>query len=83
MYQHLCPESFLEFGEKEVKEVLFLFLVCFTNILLFLSIKAIHQASLVAQWQSICLLMQEAWVQSLGQEDPTCSGATKAMLHNH
>ena len=50
MYQHLSPESFLEFGGKEGKEVLFLFLVCFTNILLFLSIKATHQASLVAQW---------------------------------
>ena len=38
------------FGEKEGEEVLFLFSVCFTNILLFLRIKAIHQTSLVAQW---------------------------------
>ena len=26
--------------------------------------------SLVAQWQRICLPMQETWVRSLGQEDP-------------
>ena len=34
-------------------------------------------ASLVAQWQRICLLMQEMWVQSLVWEDSTCLGATK------
>ena len=27
--------------------------------------------------------MQETWVQSLGQEDPTCCGATKPMCHNY
>ena len=29
-----------------------------------------HRASLVAQWQRICLPMQETWVQSLIREDP-------------
>ena len=27
--------------------------------------------------------MQETWVQSLLQEDPTCRGAAKAMRHNY
>ena len=27
--------------------------------------------------------MQETWVQSLLQEDPTCSGAIKPMCHNY
>ena len=34
-------------------------------------------ASLVAQWQRICLLTQEMWVWSLVWEDSTCLGATK------
>ena len=33
-------------------------------------------ASLVTQWSRICLLVQETWVRSLVQEDPTCRGAT-------
>ena len=33
--------------------------------------------SLVAQWERICLCMQDTWVQSLVQEDPTCLRATK------
>ena len=39
-------------------------------------------ASLVAQWLRVSLLIQGTWVQSLLQEDPTCSGATKP-LHGH
>ena len=35
------------------------------------------RASLVAQWWRIHLPMQEMWVWSLVQEDPTCHGATK------
>ena len=30
----------------------------------------VFQASQVAQWYRICLLMQETWVRSLDQEDP-------------
>ena len=29
-----------------------------------------HGASQAAQWQRVCLPMQETWVQSSGQEDP-------------
>ena len=29
-----------------------------------------YRVSQVAQWQGICLPMQETWVQSLGWEDP-------------
>ena len=32
--------------------------------------KDLNRASLVAQWQRICLSVQETWVQSLGREDP-------------
>ena len=39
--------------------------------------------SLVAQWLSIRLPMQETWVPSLVREDPTCHGATKPMRHNY
>ena len=35
--------------------------------------------SLGAQWWRACLPMQETWVQSLTQEDPTCYRATKPM----
>ena len=31
---------------------------------------SVARASLVAQWERICLPMQETWVRSLGQEDP-------------
>ena len=41
------------------------------------------RASLVAQWSRICLLMQETWVQSLFQEDPTCLGTTKPVHRNY
>ena len=39
--------------------------------------------SLVTQWMRICLLLQGTWVQSLVQEDPTSSGATKPTHHNY
>ena len=45
--------------------------------------KVKDRASLVAQWQRICLPMQGTWVRSLVQEDPTCHGATKPMRHNY
>ena len=38
--------------------------------------------SLVVQWLRIRLPMQGTWVQSLGQEDPTCRRATKPTSHN-
>ena len=34
------------------------------------------RTSLVAQWQRICLQMQETWVQSLSREDPLEEGMT-------
>ena len=37
----------------------------------------------MVQWFRIHLPMQEAQVQSLVQEDPTCHRATKPMYHNH
>ena len=40
------------------------------------------QASLVAQWWTVCLPGQETWVQPLVREDPTCHGATKPVYHN-
>lgn len=42
------------------------------------------QASLLVQWLAVCLVMQGSLVPSLVWEDPTCLGATKAMLsHNN
>ncbi|KAJ8795232.1 hypothetical protein J1605_002856 [Eschrichtius robustus] len=41
------------------------------------------RASLVAQWLSICLLMQGARVRALVWEDPTCRGATRPVSHNY
>ena len=41
-----------------------------------------HWASLVAQWLSICLLMQGTRVRALVWEDPTCRGATGPVSHN-
>ena len=38
---------------------------------------------LVAQWLSICLLMQGTPVRALVREDPTCRAATKPMHHNY
>ena len=40
------------------------------------------RASLVAQWQRICLPMQEILVPSLSWEDPMCHGAINTMHHN-
>ena len=40
------------------------------------------QASLVAQWIRSLLPMQETWLRSLIQEDPTCCGATKPVCPN-
>ena len=37
----------------------------------------------MAQWLRIHLLMQETWVQSLVQEDPSCYGATKLLCYNY
>jgi len=39
--------------------------------------------SLVAQWERVCLPMQETWVWPVTWEDPTCLGATKPMRHNY
>ena len=39
--------------------------------------------SLVVQWLGICLPTQGKRVRALVQEDPTCSGATKPVRHNH
>ena len=44
------------------------------------------RASLVAQRQRLCLpvqKMQEMWVPSLVQEDPTCWGTTNPVHHNY
>ena len=38
--------------------------------------------SLVVQWVRICLPMQDTWVRSLIQEDPTCHGATEPLNHD-
>ena len=40
------------------------------------------QASMVAQWWGICLLMQETWVRSLIWKDTTCRGAAESMCQN-
>ena len=40
------------------------------------------EASLVAQWLRICLLMQGTRVRALVWEDPTCRGATGPVSHN-
>ena len=37
----------------------------------------------MAQWITIGLPMQETWVQSLVQEDPTCLSATKPVSHSY
>ena len=39
--------------------------------------------SLEAQWQGICLPMQETQVPPLVGEDPTCRGTTKPVGHNY
>ena len=39
------------------------------------------RASLGAQWQRLCLPMQETHVGSLIREDPMCHGATKPVGH--
>ena len=39
--------------------------------------------SLVAQWLRIQLPVQETWVRSLVQEDPTCRGTAKPVSHNY
>ena len=41
-----------------------------------------QEVSLVAQWSRVRLPMQETWVQSLIQEDPTCHGATELVCHS-
>lgn len=41
-----------------------------------------QEVSLVAQWSRVHLPMQETWVQSLIQEDPTCHGATELVCHS-
>ena len=42
-----------------------------------------YRASLVAQWLTICLLMQGTRVRALVWEDPTCLGATRPVRHNY
>ena len=37
----------------------------------------------MVQWLRICWPVQETWVQSMVQEDPTCFGATKPVSHNY
>ena len=46
-------------------------------------LEVVGGASLVAQWQRICLPMQKTRVRSLICKDPTCQGATKPMGHNY
>ena len=41
------------------------------------------EASLEVQWLGICLPTQGTPVPSLGQEDPTCPGATKPECDNY
>ena len=41
------------------------------------------RTSLVAQWEGICLPIQETQVWSLVREDPTCLAATKLTHHNY
>ena len=48
-----------------------------------MSLKGHPWASLVVQWLGIRLAMQRTQVQSLVWENPTCSGATKPISHNH
>ena len=45
--------------------------------------KATLGISLMPQWWRICLPMQETWILSLVQEDPTCRRATKPPHHNY
>ena len=40
------------------------------GLMIFLHLVSAGETSLVAQWQRICLPMQETWVPSLGWEDP-------------
>ena len=40
-------------------------------------------ASLVAQWLTLCLLMQGTRVRALVWEDPTCRGATRPVSQNY
>ena len=40
------------------------------------------RASLVAQWERICLPVPETPDHPLVQEDPTCRGVTKPTCHN-
>ena len=44
--------------------------------------KSTDRTPLVAQWLRIHLPMQGSQVRALGQEDPTCRGATKPVRHN-
>ena len=44
--------------------------------------KSLHRAFLVAQWERICLPMQEIHVQSLILEDFISCGVTKPIYHN-
>ena len=46
-------------------------------------LKSNQRTSLVVQWLRIHLPRQEAWVQSLLREDPTCHRATKPVRHNY
>ena len=41
------------------------------------------RASLMASWLRSCLPMQGTQIRSLGQEGPTCHGATKPIRHNY
>ena len=47
--------------------------------------KKARASSLASQWERICLPMQEAQIQSLVQEDPTCHGIphAKPVGHNY
>ena len=58
------------------------FLFCLSHFCLLLK-KTMSRASLVAQWLRIHLPMQGTQVRALVQEDPTCRGASKPMLHNY
>ena len=47
------------------------------------TVNGLFRASLVAQWQIVCLSLQDTWVWLLAQEDSMWQGATKPIYHNY
>ena len=70
MWMYLVPlNCIVKYGYNSMRYVIFI------------TIKILKRASLVAQWSRIRLPMPETLVQALIQEDPTCHGATKPVGH--